>query len=248
MFGSVRVGLRLLALCGLTASCHDKSKPDAAILQEADAKIQPNAGQAAKVIAQLERALAANDQFAAEDQLDELESRIPNDGRMEGFRQRVAALPGPNKRLTVDLGGGVAMDFVLIRPGSFTMGSDKVAEDYEKPAHKVSLTKPFYLGKYEVTQEQWEKVTGDKFTFNLVVGMKYPYRAKNPVVGMNWDSCQEFMAKLKNKAPGHTFRLPTEAEWEYACRAGNLVILNMIALVLIDVVVDRVLPGHPEIR
>jgi formylglycine-generating enzyme required for sulfatase activity len=61
--------------------------------------------------------------------------------------------------LTIDLGGGVTMEFVLIQPGSFMMGSEKGAP-YEKPVHKISITQPFYLGKYEVTQEQWEKVMG----------------------------------------------------------------------------------------
>ena len=106
---------------------------------------------------------------------------------------------------SVDL-DGVTMEFILIRPGTFTMGSDK-------DAHKVTLTKPFYLGKYEVTQEQWEKVMGSN-----------PSRfkgAKNPVEQVSWTDCQSFVAKLQEKVPGQTFRLPTEAEWEYACRAGT---------------------------
>jgi formylglycine-generating enzyme required for sulfatase activity len=62
-----------------------------------------------------------------------------------------------NDQLGVDLGGGVTMEFVLIRPGSFTMGLDRGGDE---AAHKVTLTKPFYLGKYLVTQEQWERVMG----------------------------------------------------------------------------------------
>jgi formylglycine-generating enzyme required for sulfatase activity len=111
----------------------------------------------------------------------------------------------PKKKFTVDLGGGVTMEFILIRPGSFTMGSNKVT-------HKVTLTKPFYLGKYEVTQEQWEKVMGNN-----------PSQfkgAKNPVERVSWNDCQSFVAKLQEKVSGQTFRLPTEAEWEYSCRAG----------------------------
>ena len=119
----------------------------------------------------------------------------------------------PKENLTVDLGGGVTMEFILIRPGSFTMGSDKSAAKDEKPAHKVALTKPFYLGKYEVTQEQWEKVMGtNPSNFK---------GAKNPVEKVSYIDCQSFVAKLKEKVPGQTFRLPTEAEWEYACRAGT---------------------------
>jgi len=124
-----------------------------------------------------------------------------------GDQQQVIASPvPPQKYLTVDLGGGVTMDFVLIRSGSFTMGSDTAA-------HKVTLTKPYYLGKYEVTQEQWEKLMGSNpSTFK---------GAKNPVENVSWTDCQTFLAKLKEKVPGQTFRLPTEAEWEFACRAGN---------------------------
>jgi len=111
------------------------------------------------------------------------------------------------KELVVDLGGNVKMEFVLIRPGTFTMG------DAEYEPHKVTLTQPFYLGKYEVTQEQWEKVMGSNPS-----NFK---GAKNPVETVSWDDCQSFLAKLKEKAPGHQFALPTEAQWEYACRAGS---------------------------
>jgi formylglycine-generating enzyme required for sulfatase activity len=104
------------------------------------------------------------------------------------------------------------MDFVLIRPGSFTMGSEKGRAD-EKPVTKVSITKPFYLGKFEVTQEQWQAVMGTNGSY---------YRGTNlPAEQVSWNDCQEFIAKLKPKAAGYDFRLPTEAEWEYACRAGT---------------------------
>ena len=105
------------------------------------------------------------------------------------------------------------MEFVLIHPDSFMMGSDKGTTAIEgAPVHKVTLTKPFYLGKYEVTQEQWEKITGSNRSY-----FKGP---KNPVDSVSWNACQGFVAKLNEKVPGRTFRLPTEAEWEYACRAG----------------------------
>jgi len=116
-----------------------------------------------------------------------------------------ASVPEPAKDLTFNI-DGVKFEFVLIRPGSFTMGSGKAA-------HKVTLTKPFYLGKYEVTQEQWEKLMG-----NNPSNFK---GAKNPVERVSWNACQGFVAKLNEKVPGQSFRLPTEAEWEYACRAGS---------------------------
>ncbi|MEI8373597.1 MAG: formylglycine-generating enzyme family protein, partial [Planctomycetota bacterium] len=109
----------------------------------------------------------------------------------------------------VDLGSGVKLDMVLIPAGSFTMGDAS-----EKP-HKVTITKPFHLGKYEVTQEQWEAVMGSNSS-----RFKGP---KNPVEQVSWDECQQFLIKLNAKSGGRggKFVLPTEAQWEYACRAGS---------------------------
>jgi len=130
----------------------------------------------------------------------------------------------PRENQTVDLGDGVTMEFVLIHPGTFQMGTDKVNEankdnPEQRPMHKVTIIKPFYLGKYLVTQEQWERVMGSN--------PSYFKGARNPVETVTWDDCQDFMAKLKEKVPGKTFRLPTEAEWEYACRAGTTTDYNI---------------------
>ena len=123
-----------------------------------------------------------------------------------------------NGEISLDLGGGVTMEFVLIPAGSFMMGSsdsDPDAADNEKPLHQVTITKPFYLGKYEVTQEQWQAVMGSNPS--RFEGRKYP------VHGVSWDDCQAFIAKLNEKyrGDGAKFSLPTEAQWEYACRAGS---------------------------
>jgi formylglycine-generating enzyme required for sulfatase activity len=121
---------------------------------------------------------------------------------------------GPPKELTVDLGGGVKMEFVLIPAGSFIMGHEKGVND-EKPVHKVTITKPFYLGRYEVTQEQWQAVMGNNPSV-----FEGP---KNPVEVVSWNDCRDFLAKLNEKlrSGGAKFGLPTEAQWEYACRAGT---------------------------
>jgi formylglycine-generating enzyme required for sulfatase activity len=122
----------------------------------------------------------------------------------------------PPKELTVDLGKGVKLDLVLIPAGEFLMGSpdsDKDAHQWEKPQHRVRITKPFYLGKYLVTQEQWEAVMGENPSH-----FKGP---KNPVERVNWDDCQQFLGKLNANVGGGKFRLPSEAEFEYACRAGS---------------------------
>jgi len=102
------------------------------------------------------------------------------------------------------------LDLVLIRPGKFLMGSETAAD--EKPVHEVTISQRFYLGKYEVTQAQWEAVMGSN--------PSYIKGASLPVEQVSWEDCQLFIEKLNGKGVG-TFRLPTEAEWEYACRAGT---------------------------
>ena len=93
-------------------------------------------------------------------------------------------------------------------------GPDEVDEfirEYGKQ-HEVTITKPFYMGKFEVTQEQWESVMGNNPSETKGV--------KLPVTDVSWEDCQDFIKKLNTKTDGG-YRLPTEAEWEYACRAGT---------------------------
>ncbi|MGD0088457.1 MAG: SUMF1/EgtB/PvdO family nonheme iron enzyme [Planctomycetota bacterium] len=138
------------------------------------------------------------------------------DGKPLGAAQPdAAALP---KELSLDLGAGVKMDFVLIPAGEFMMGSDDGGPD-EKPVHKVKISKAFYIGKFLVTQEQYEAVMGKN-----PANFKAP---KNPVETVSWDDAQEFCKKATANHRGTetqrngTVRLPAEAEWEYACRAGT---------------------------
>ena len=114
-----------------------------------------------------------------------------------------------------DLGKGVKLEMVLVPAGKFMMGSPKkeVGRYDNKTQHEVTLTKSYYMGKYEVTQEQWEAVMGNNPS-NRTKGAKYP------VTDVSWDDCQEFIKKLNGITKGK-YRLPTEAEWEYACRAGT---------------------------
>ena len=98
---------------------------------------------------------------------------------------------------------------VLVKGGTFQMGSNE--RDDEKPIHAVTVG-DFYIGKYEVTQKEWEAVMGSN-----------PSRfkgANRPVELVSWNSIQEFLQKLNSKAGKH-YRLPTEAEWEYAAKGGN---------------------------
>jgi formylglycine-generating enzyme required for sulfatase activity len=116
----------------------------------------------------------------------------------------------PPKELAVDLGDGVKLETVLIPAGSFTMSGEGGGL-----IHKVNITKPFYMGKHEVTREQWEAVMGN--SPNKSKGVR------NPMETVSWDDCQKFFDKLNVKAGGQggKFALPTEAQWEYACRAGS---------------------------
>jgi formylglycine-generating enzyme required for sulfatase activity len=108
----------------------------------------------------------------------------------------------------------IGMEFVLIPAGSFTMGADENSEDAaddETPRHRVRISRPFYLGKYEVTREQWTAVMGNKPSEG----------GSNPVDRASWNEVQEFIRRLNEKEGHARCRLPTEAEWEYAARAGS---------------------------
>jgi formylglycine-generating enzyme required for sulfatase activity len=107
----------------------------------------------------------------------------------------------------------IGMDFVLLPAGEFLMGADNGDPD-EKPAHKVILSRPFYLGKYEVTQAQWMEVMGDNPSH-------FKGDPNRPVEKVSWTRVQEFIRRLNAKEGHELYRLPTEAEWEYAARAGS---------------------------
>ena len=119
-----------------------------------------------------------------------------------------------NKELTFTV-NGISFTMVEVQGGTFTMGataeqgSDAFGD--EKPAHSVTLSS-YYIGKTEVTQELWQAVMGNN--------PSYKKGAKLPVEQVSWDDCQKFIGKLNQKT-GKNFRLPTEAEWEYAARGGN---------------------------
>ena len=119
------------------------------------------------------------------------------------------------KTRTFDLGNGVNMEMVLIPAGTFIMGSpeSEAERSDDETQHQVTISKPFYMGKYPVTQAQWQQVMGNN-----------PSHFKGdkllPVENVSWDETQAFCQKLKEitQAP---FGIPTESQWEYACRAGT---------------------------
>ena len=128
--------------------------------------------------------------------------------KLERYAKRAVHSNG-NINITVN---GVSFKMIKVKGGTFQMGSnDSEADSDEKPVHSVTLS-DYYIGETEVTQELWEAVMGSNPS-----GFKEP---KNPVEIVSWDDCQEFIKKL-NELTGKNFRLPTEAEWEYAARGGN---------------------------
>ncbi|MCD4780963.1 MAG: SUMF1/EgtB/PvdO family nonheme iron enzyme, partial [Candidatus Omnitrophica bacterium] len=110
-----------------------------------------------------------------------------------------------------DYTNSIGIKFVHIKNGEFMMGS-KESED-EQPIHNVTIDRPFYFGIFPVTQREWKAIMGDN-----------PSQFKGddlPVENVSWNDVQEFIKKLNKKGNTHKYRLPSEAEWEYAARAGT---------------------------
>jgi formylglycine-generating enzyme required for sulfatase activity len=121
---------------------------------------------------------------------------------------------GKAEQKIIDLGNNVFLEMVMIPGGSFRMGApatEKESRDEERPQHKVNIA-PFLMGKYPVTQAQYEVVMGSNPSH---------FKGKDrPVETVSWHEAKEFCKRLSEKT-GRKYRLPSEAEWEYACRAGT---------------------------
>ena len=117
--------------------------------------------------------------------------------------------------ITIPVKDGICIEMVKVEAGTFMMGATsemKNPYDDEKPVHQVTLTNDYYMGKYEVTQALWQVVMGKNPSY---------FKGDNlPVNYVRWKDCQRFISKL-NSMTGRKFRLPTEAEWEYAARGGK---------------------------
>ena len=131
-----------------------------------------------------------------------------------GYASSSSVSSGGNE-ISIPVKNGITIDMVKVEAGTFMMGATSEMQnpfDDEKPVHQVILTNNYYMGKYEVTQALWQEVMGSNPSY---------FKGDDlPVEQVSWDDCQEFIGKL-NSMTGRKFRLPTEAEWEYAARGGK---------------------------
>jgi formylglycine-generating enzyme required for sulfatase activity len=155
----------------------------------------------------------------------EEERRRAEKARLEAERRRTeeeslkSAIAFANS-LAPSLKNSIGMELILIKPGKFRMGDD-AGNINEKPVREVFIKKPFYMGKYEVTQAQWREVMDNN-----------PSNFKGddlPVDSVSFNDAKEFCGKL-SRMTGQEYRLPTEAEWEYACRAGTIAAIGLVNL------------------
>jgi formylglycine-generating enzyme required for sulfatase activity len=199
-----------------------KDAPEAACTQLGDwyKGLADQAAAPASTGAMLERAKAYYKRFVDLHKADDV-ARAGATLMLKKIDDALAKLgPAPEPKsdpaiLTFDFGRGVAMKLALIPAGKFMMGSPDSEQDrmkHEGPQHEVTISKPFYMGMTEVTQAQYEAVMGTNPS-----AFRGP---ANPVEKVSWDDAAAFCRRLSSKT-GKTFRLPTEAEWEYACRAGS---------------------------
>ena len=132
-----------------------------------------------------------------------------------GYLSNSSSVASGCNTISIPVKNGINIEMVKVEAGTFMMGATpemKDPFDEEKPVHQVTLTHDYYVGKYEVTQVLWQAVMGNNPSW---------FKGDNlPVEKVSWNDCQEFISKL-NSLTGRNFRLPTEAEWEYAARGGK---------------------------
>ena len=176
--------------------------------------------------------IVASDGYESEEGTVKLKASAPSNLQIQLSKEVVAAVPTINEvaqqassssspvsfggnTISIPVKNGITIDMVKVEAGTFMMGATSEMMNpyyYEKPVHQVTLTNDYYMGKYEVTQALWQAVMGSNPS---------DFKGDNlPVETVSWDDCQEFISKLKGLT-GKKFRLPTEAEWEYAARGGK---------------------------
>jgi formylglycine-generating enzyme required for sulfatase activity len=172
----------------------------------------------------------------------DLQVPIPNDPRIVGYAwdlqgvdlsgANVLTLADDDLEIVVSSPPLPVANLVLIAPGAFRMGSNATSQApyfssaWERPVHRVAISRPFWMGQYEVTQMEYQAVMG--VNPSHFVGASYPNSANQPVETVSWNDAMAYCAALTlqeaaaGRLPsGYQYRLPTEAEWEYCCRAGT---------------------------
>ena len=139
----------------------------------------------------------------------------PASSNNSGYSSSSSYPSSTSNTISIPVKDGINIEMVKVEAGTFMMGATSEIQnssDDEKPVHQVTLTNDYYMGKYEVTQVLWQTVMGSNPSH---------FEGNNlPVEQVSWEDCQEFISELNNMT-GRTFRLPTEAEWEYAARGGK---------------------------
>ena len=176
--------------------------------------------------------IVASDGYESEEGTVKLKASAPSNLQIQLSKEVVAAIPTANdvaqqassssspvsfggNTISIPVKNGITIDMVKVEAGTFMMGATSEMQDPfddQKPVHQVTLTNDYYMGKYEVTQALWQAVMGSNPSF---------FKGDDlPVEQVSWNDCQEFVSKL-TRMTGRKFRLPTEAEWEYAARGGK---------------------------
>jgi formylglycine-generating enzyme required for sulfatase activity len=150
--------------------------------------------------------------------------------------QKIDYRQGQAQYFSEDLGNGVTLDMVAIPGGTFLMGSPETEEGYstdESPQHQVTV-QPFFMGKYPITQTQWQAVAHlPQVNRELNPDPSYFKGANRPVEQVSWYECVEYVERL-SQYTGRDYRLPSEAEWEYACRAGTTTPFHFGEIIVTD--------------
>ena len=209
-------------LAALNAEVDQQRREHASTVAVAE---QSQADAVAAVLAKSQATIEEIEQDLAGELAAATEARDAAEAKTQQFGQQIAAARAERDRLAEELDelntpeaftNSIGMQLKLIPAGTFSMGSANGDSD-EGPVHEVTITKPYYLGVYEVTNAQWQAVMGD-------VPSEWK-DADRPVESVSWDKaaafCEALSALPAERQAGRVYRLPTEAEWEYACRAGT---------------------------
>ena len=209
---------------GIMVSVTDSEKVEPVQIVENDTQAEQQAD--ADRLAREKLALAEQNKLALEKIAQEKKAQREESARLKQQQEegtRIAALkkkqgnlPGEGENWTVP---GLNMDFVYVDNGSFQMGSNSGDAD-EKPVHRVTISKPFWMGKYEVTQSEYQELMGSN--------PSHFKGSRNPVEIVSWNDvvsyCQKLTARERRAGrlpEGYSYQLPTEAQWKFAARGGN---------------------------